>query len=75
MATSILILQSVLEACRWEERIPSSQDRQGTGGDLAHASYPCMNEVVIEFAEKLTPIAPGSGKEDGGYTLYRQRGC
>lgn len=31
--------------------------------DLAHASYPSMNEVVIKFAEKLTSIAPGSGKK------------
>ena len=31
--------------------------------DLAHASYPSMNEVVIQFAEKLTSIAPGSGKK------------
>jgi 4-aminobutyrate aminotransferase-like enzyme len=31
--------------------------------DLAHASYPTMNEVVIQFAEKLTSIAPGSGKK------------
>jgi len=30
--------------------------------ELAHASYPSMNEVVIEFAEKLTAIAPGRGK-------------
>lgn len=31
--------------------------------DLAHASYPTMNEIVIQFAEKLTSIAPGSGKK------------
>ncbi len=31
--------------------------------ELAHASYPCMNEIVIKFAEKLTAIAPGSGKK------------
>jgi 4-aminobutyrate aminotransferase len=31
--------------------------------DLAHASYPTMNEVVIRFAEKLTSISPGSGKK------------
>jgi 4-aminobutyrate aminotransferase len=31
--------------------------------DLAYASYPCMNEIVIKFAEKLTSIAPGSGKK------------
>lgn len=31
--------------------------------ELAHASYPTMNEVVIKFAEKLTSIAPGSGKK------------
>jgi len=31
--------------------------------ELAHASYPSMNEVVIEFAEKLTAIAPGRGKK------------
>ena len=31
--------------------------------DLAHASYPTMNEIVIKFAEKLTSIAPGSGKK------------
>ena len=31
--------------------------------DLAYASYPCLNEIVIKFAEKLTSIAPGSGKK------------
>jgi 4-aminobutyrate aminotransferase-like enzyme len=31
--------------------------------NLAHASYPTMNEAVIKFAEKLTKIAPGSGKK------------
>jgi len=31
--------------------------------ELAHASYPCMNEIVIKFAEKLTAIAPGTGKK------------
>jgi 4-aminobutyrate aminotransferase len=31
--------------------------------ELAHASYPSMNEIVIKFAEKLTSIAPGSGKK------------
>jgi len=27
--------------------------------DLAHASYPYLDEVVIKFSEKLTSIAPG----------------
>lgn len=31
--------------------------------ELAHGSYPYMNQVVIEFAEKLTSIAPGPSKK------------
>jgi 4-aminobutyrate aminotransferase-like enzyme len=31
--------------------------------DLAHASYPYMNQIVIDFAEKLTAIAPGRTKK------------
>ena len=32
-------------------------------GELAHGSYPYLNPSVIEFAEKLTSVAPGASKK------------